>query len=356
MASYTFGGYTLNNFSGGLGNTIRSKNLDMPMVNPISFVISRRDGMKKSGETVSPRGIDLTLKIIGSSRADLISRLDALQQALAQRSQTLCIHEDGRYYQSVDCIDAKATLAGGADVQACTVKAKFIAYDPYAYAATSSSFDTGVVTLTSANSLWNFAAITVTGGGTYYSYPFLRISNKTSTGSTTLSAGLTSGNNFTSISVNATTFSGAIGDKITITHSGTTQTLNVTVAFSVGATSISVTSFTASVSYVSGDTVAKVTQWTSISITQAQDNQTITASSTNAVPLPNLNGDYVDVQCDPAQQQGMSIQTNNSGKFSDPIGVFPVMEPGTTVFNISIACASAVTAECIISWSPRYVS
>ncbi len=353
MPNYFFGSYSLNSNSGGLGLFFQEKPLDTPKIKPVEFPIARRDGTKKSGEFVEPRQIDILLKVIGSSRTDLISRLDSLQQALALRSQNLCIHEDGRIFNSVDCISADAKLTRG-KIVACDVPISFRAYDPYAYASTSSSYDTGTVALTSANSLWNFPAINVTGGGTIYSYPLLHIINRTSSGSTTLSAGLTSGNNYTSISVNATTFSASIGDKITITHSGTTQTLNVTTAVSVGATSIAVTSFTAGANYVSGDACAKVTQWNSIQISQAQDSQTLNANSTASVPLPNLNGDYVDITCDPAS--GMSIITNASGKLSDPVGIFAVMEPGTTTFNIGISCSSAVSAECVISWQARYLS
>jgi hypothetical protein len=353
MPNYFFGSFQINQNSGGLGYFFESKNLDIPKIRPVEFPIARRDGTKKSGEFVDPRQVDILLKIVGSSRTDLISRIDALQQALSLRSQSLCIHEDGRIFNSVDCISADAKLKAG-KIVACDVPISFKTYDPYAYASTSSSYDTGTVALTSANSLWNFPAINVVGGGTIYSYPLLHLINKTSTGSTTLSAGLTSGNNYTSISVNATGFSASIGDKITITHGGTTQTLNVTTAFSVGATSIAVTSFTAGANYVSGDACTKVTQWNSIQISQVQDSETLSANSTASVPLPSANGDYVDVTCDPAS--GMSIIANASGKQSDPVGIFPVMEPGTTTFNIGISCSSAVSAEAVISWNARYLS
>lgn len=356
MTAYYFGSYQLNNASNGVGTIVLSKSLDLPVVEPVSYPIARRDGFHKSGEQVKPRDIPIELMVVGSSRSDLLARLDALQQALSQRSQQLIIHDSGtRSFQSVDCVSGPLSLAPGNVVYA-TCKALFRCYDPYEYSTTLSTYDTGTVVLTSANSLWNFPAINVTGGGTYYSYPLLHIINKSSTGSTTLSAGLTSGNNYTSISVAATTFSAQIGDKITITHGTTVQTLNVTAAFSVGATSIAVTSFTASASYISGDACAKVSQWTSISITQVQDSQTLTANSSTVVPLPNQSADYVDIQCDPAPVQGWTIQTNSSGKFSDPLGIFPVIETGTTTFTIAIACASAVSAEAILSWKARWLS
>lgn len=356
MATYSFGSYTLNNMVNGLGTTLLAKNVDMPVIKPVTFPMARRDGLKKSGEFVDGRDVNVLLKVVGSSRLDLISRIDTLQQALSLRSQTLIIHEDGRYYQSVDCISAPVQFQAGQGVVAAAVPCTFKCYDPYAYAAALSTYDTGTVALTLSSSLWNFAAINQAGGGTYYSYPLFHIINKTSTGSTTLSAGLTSGTNYTSISVNATSFSGSSGDQLTITHGGTTQTLTASASWSVGATSISVSSFMASANYVSGDAVAKVTQWTSVSVSQAPDSQVLSVNTSSSVALPKNNGDYIDIQCDPAATNGWSVQTNGSGLYSDPQGLFPVMEPGTTTFNISIACASAVSADCLISWKSRYLS
>jgi len=355
MPNYTLGSFVLSGNSLGLGYFFISKPLDMPTVSPITFNIARRDGLKKSGETVGSREINVVIKVVGSSRSDLISRLDSLQQALSLRGQSLMIHEDAtaRYYQNVDCVSATAPLGPG-NIVSCPVAIKFVAYDPYAYASTSSSYDTGTVALTLASSLWNFTAINITGGGTYYSYPLLHIINKTSTGSTTLTTARNSGTPYTTLPVNATSFSASIGDVLQLNNGSTTQNVTVATAFSVGATTITVTSFTANATYAIGATVLKVTQWNSIQISQVQDSQTLSANSTASVPLPNVNGDYVDVTCDPAT--GMSIITNSSGKLSDPVGLFPVMEPGTTTFNIGISCASAVSAECIISWTPRYMS
>lgn len=355
MPNYYFGSCLLNNMTNGLGTTLLGKNVDMPVINPVTFPIARRDGLKKSGEFVDGRDINVLLQVIGSSRVDLMSRIDTLQQALALRSQNLIIHEDGRMFRSVDCLSAPVQFAAGKGVVQATIPCAFRAYDPYAYSATLSSYDTGIQTLTLSSSLWNFPAISITGGGNYYSYPLLHIINKTSTGSTTLTANRNSGTAYTTIAVAATSFSGSTGDQLTIAHGGTTQTLTASAGWSIGATSISVNSFTATANYVSSDVAAKVTQWTAITISQTQDSQTLSASSSSAVPLSSANADYVDIQCDPAQ--GYTVQTNSSGNYSDPISaLFPVIEPGTTTINISIACASAVRAECVISWNARWLS
>lgn len=356
MPNYSFGATVINQNSAGLGLFLLEKSLDLPQVAPISFSIARRDGVKKSGESVKERTITVLLKVVGSSRTDLMSRLDSLMQALSLRSQSLVIHEDGRLFQSVDAVAAPIKFSAGNGIVECSVAVSFIAYDPYAYAASPSTYDTGTVALTASGGSWVFPAINITGGGTIYSLPLLRLTNKTSTGSTTLTAARNSGTNYTTIAVAATSFSGSIGDTITITHGGTTQTLTVATAFSVGATTITVSSFTASANYVSSDVAAKVTQWSSITITQTTDNLTLTGSTSVAAPFPLNNSDYLDIQCDPAATNGWTIQPNSLGVFAEPVGLFAVMEPGTTTFNISIVSGSAVSAECVFTWTPRYAS
>lgn len=280
MPNYTFGSFALSNNNGATGYFFLSKNFDMPQVAPSTFYMARRDGAKKSGEQVKERQIDIGLKVVGTSYSDLLSRLDTLQQALSLRSQQLCVRPDGRYFTSTDCIDATAKLSQK-NVISAMIDCKFIAYDPYAYANTTSQYDTGTVSLTLSGGLYNFPTISITGGGTYWSYPLFHIINKTSSGNS---------------------------------------------------------------------------QWTSLTITQNQDSQTLTVNNTTNTPLPINQNDYIDIQCNPSVTNGWTAQTNSSGKFSDPIGVFPVIEPGTTTFTISIASASAVSAECIISWIPRWLS
>jgi hypothetical protein len=356
MPAYLFGSTQINANSGGYGYFIESKPLNSPAFSPVLFPIARLGAMKKSGETVNPREIALDIKVIGSSRSDLLSRLDTLQQALSLRSQTLLIHDSGtRQYQSVDCTSAEAVLGKGR-VSACVVQCKFLATDPYAYKTISSSYDTGTVALTLAGSLWNFSAISIAGGGNQYTFPLFHITNKTSTGSTTLTTARNSGSTYTTLPVNATSFSAAVGDVLQLSSGGNTQNVTVATAFSAGATTLTVTSFVANATYGIGATVAKVTQWTSISVSQVEDSQIISANSTTDVPLPNLNSDYVDIQCDPAIANGMSVQTNASGENSDFSGIPPVIEPGATTFYIAIACVSAVSAQCVISWNAGWLS
>jgi hypothetical protein len=356
MPNYTFGQFVLNQNSNGLGYYLMERELPLPIVKPIQFNIARRDGAKKSGETVDARIINAKIKIIGTSRIDLVSRVDALQQALSYRSQQLCLHEDGRYYQSVDATVAPVKFSAGGGVVACGCVVTFTCYDPYAYSATPSTYDTGQQNPTLSNGTWNLMPINLTGGGTIYSYPLIRLYNYASSGSTTLTAALTSGNTYTSISVNPTPFSCQSGDQILITDGITTQALTCNGGFSVNATTILVNSFVASTNYIVGDIAQKNTAWTSLTVTQSNDNQTIAATATQTTPLPSKNGDYVDIQCDPAALNGWTIQTNSSGVYAEPTGLFPVMEPGLTTFNVGINCPSTVITDVVFSWVPRYLS
>lgn len=277
MSYAAYGAYSLDTFSSGVGNIFRSKPVGAPAISPVVSTVARRYGAVKSGETVPVRDIPVVIKIVASSRSDLNARLDALKKALWLRGQQLVIYEDLRYFSNVDCVAADAILSGAANISTAVVSMTFRTYDVMAYAAASSSYDTGTVVLTLASGVYSFPAIAIAGGGTVETYPFIRLTNKTA------------GNH----------------------------------------------------------------QWSAISITQTTDSQTITTYSTATVPLPANNGEYVDIQCDPAA--GMSIQSNGSGKLHDPVGVFPVLEADNTTFNISITSPSAVSAEAIFSWSARYL-
>jgi hypothetical protein len=354
MSYAAFGSYQLDAFSNGVGNIFRSKPVGAPTVSPVTSNVARRYGAVKNGESVPPKDMDVVIKIVGSSRSDLTVRLDALKKALRLRGQQLVLYEDLRYFSPVDCVAADGQLvAGGANIASCVVTLKFRVYDPVAYAAASSLYDTGTVILTSASGVWNFPSISIAGGGTSETYPLIRLINQTSTGSTTLTTACNSGTAYTTLSVNATSFSGVTGDKVLLTSGGNSQLVTVSSNFSVGATTINVTSFVANATYGVGSGAAKATQWDAISITQATDSQTITTYSTATVPLPGVNAQYVDIQCDPAT--GFYIMSNGNGKLHDPVGVFPVLEPDSTTFNIAITSSSAVSAQAIFSWSARYL-
>ena len=278
MANYFFGAFQIN----GSGYYVTSKELSMPVAKPVLFPIARRAGSKKSGERIDPKQIPVTIKIIGSSRLDVTAKLDALQSALNLRGQSLIVHDTGtRAYQNVDCVSAATPIKAGNGVASCEVSCVFTAYDPLAYYNTLSTYDTGTLALTLSGGVYTFPSLVITGGGTTYAHPLIRLYNRTASGAT---------------------------------------------------------------------------QWQSLTISQTTDSQILTATHSTATPLPAANGDYVDIQCDPAVNGGWTIQTNGNGLYIEPIGVFPVIEAGATTFAISIATSAAVSAECVFSWLARYCS
>src|SRR2546430_516934 len=125
----SFGSYSLDTVSGGLGIMFQGKDVSAPVVTPVTSNVARRYGTVKSGEVVGARDIDVALKIVASSRLDLIARLDALKKALWLRGQQLVVYEDLRYFANVDCLSAEAKVGGGATVLTAPVVLKFRAYE-----------------------------------------------------------------------------------------------------------------------------------------------------------------------------------------------------------------------------------
>src|SRR5579884_2836967 len=128
---YTFGSFLLHNPSSGY--LLTGKELNLPTVKPHTATIARREGVKKSGEQVDARTATATVKVVGVSRLDCISKIDALQQALSLRGQALCLHEDGRFYKNVDAISAPVKFQAGYGIVQCEIAIAFTAYDPFAY-------------------------------------------------------------------------------------------------------------------------------------------------------------------------------------------------------------------------------
>lgn len=353
MSTYTYGSFQLNANASGYGFFFLGKKMGLPGVKVSEFPVFRGDRSKISGVLVDARQVDVQLKIVGSSRPDLMSRLDTLQQALSQRGQPLIVHEDGRQFLNAYPINAPVNFLSVIHAE-CTIT--FRCPDPYAYSTALSTYSSGTLTLTLSSGTYNFPTISLTNSGTVYAYPLIRLTNQTSTGQTTLTANRNSGTAYTTLTVAATPFSAVTGDKISITHGGTTQTLTISSTVSVGATTINVSSFTASANYVSGDVCLKLTQWTAVSITENSDNHVLTVNNVTGATLPVANGDYLDIQCDPANSSGETIQLNGDGIYREPIGLFPVIEVPNDTLNISITSVSQVKASVNISWYPRWMS
>lgn len=95
--------------------------------------------------------------------------------------------------------------------------------------------------------------------------------------------------------------------------------------------------------------------WTSLVVSQLNDSQSITVTSS----LPAINGDFLDIYCDPTLPgNGYTVQLNNSGVPILFSGVFPVQEPNSTSWKIvvGISGSGTVTLKATWVWTPRWVA
>lgn len=155
--------------------------LSFPSVKQTYFKIARLEGVKKTGESVDQKQITISMLVLGTSRADLELKIDALYQALNLRSQYLSLHSsDGRQYVA-DCTDASFPLKEG-NILYATGQAVFTVLVPYASASNTSVFTTGNVSLASVSgSTYTFSTISITGGGNVYTRPIIHFDNNDGT-------------------------------------------------------------------------------------------------------------------------------------------------------------------------------
>src|SRR5579859_2188655 len=143
MASYgTF------NINDGVNYFLVKK--DSPGFTPVAqtyFKVGRLEGVKKTGEVVNEKVINCDIVIVGASRSDLESKIDALYAALNQRGQNLALHTNDSRYHIADCIEVDLTMDLG-NILHCKATCIFNALQPYLYSATTSTMDTGSMTLT----------------------------------------------------------------------------------------------------------------------------------------------------------------------------------------------------------------
>lgn len=253
---------------------------DSPSFTPIAqtyYKIGRLEGMKKTGEVVNEKHIEVDMVIIGVSRADLENKIDTLQQSLNLRGQNLVLRSnDGRYYVA-DCVDCQIKFQQG-NVLYCDAKVLFVAINPYAYAASTSTSDTGTVALTLVSgTTYKFPTRSITGGGNVFSRPVIRVYKRDATA-----------------------------------------------------------------------------VWSQIQITQNTDAQVFTVTSN----LPTTNGGYIDIYCDPGGSNGFSVLLNGTTTQSAFNGVFPVMEPTATSWDMQITTTATGTfsAEAVWTWTARWLS
>lgn len=158
---------------------------DSPSFTPIVqtyYKVGRLEGMKKTGEVVNEKHIEVDMIIVGASRSDLETKIDALQQALNLRGQNLVLRSNDSRYYIADCIDCQIQFQPGNTLY-CSAKVLFVAVNPWAYAASTSTNDTGTVTMAlSSGKIYNLVNNrNITGGGNVFSRPVLRIYKRDAT-------------------------------------------------------------------------------------------------------------------------------------------------------------------------------
>src|SRR4051812_36906442 len=161
MAAVMFGAMNLND---NINYFVVSKPISTVAVAPAMYKISRIAGMKKTGETINERQMTVDVRVLGTSRADLENKIDVLQQALNLRNQKLSIRTNDSRYFYADCIKIDGDLAPG-KILSTVLKITFICYQPYAYANSTSTVDTGTLAMTFSSGQLYTLSQNVTGGG-----------------------------------------------------------------------------------------------------------------------------------------------------------------------------------------------
>jgi Concanavalin A-like lectin/glucanases superfamily len=357
---YLYGPFQIANHSGGLGYFLVAKDLDLPVYKPTLSPVARQDMWKVNGWQVDPRNIQVDIIVVGTSRADCEARKDTLEQALSLRDQQLSLHSlDGRYWIA-NATAGKAPFKAGAGIVQVRIPVTFMCADPYAKAvAAATPFDSGSLAYTASGSSYISPIFTVAGGGTVYAWPQIHLVNKTaSLGSTTLTTALVQGQSYNAIFVSNTSFSGTVGQVLTLYFlNGSqlwTQKVTVSAAYATNAVQINVNAFTAAFNFPNTTTVYVSTAWNQVTVSQLTDNYTLSLTSTSAAPLPQTLGDYLDIYTDPSN--GMYIVTNGLAQYLDFTGAFPPLEAGNTQWQVQISADSAPTVDFAMAWTPRWLS
>ena len=379
--AYTYGSFAINAHSGGLGYFLVAKDLDFPEFKPQISPLALYDGYTITGYQLGQRQLQCDLYIVGTSRIDCIARKDALEAALALRDQQLVIHEDGRYWVA-NAISGKTKFAAGQGIVQCKIPVIFVCANPYAIAAAAAApYDTGPVSYTvqSPAGTYQSSIFSVAGGGTAYSWPHLHLVHSLATpgGSTTLGGGgLAAGAPYTSLTV-ASAPAITAGQKLVLSYSfgspATIVTQKCTASANVlaGATTIPINTFVPTYSMTTLTPIAISTAWDVLYINQLTDNYQMQVTSQNdqaytlapsgnggAILLPQIQGDYLDIYCDPAGSPGWVISGVGQGvPFSfTPVGAFPPLQPGATQWQITVTSDYQPTVDFSVIWTPRYMS
>lgn len=204
-AVYTYGSTLLND---NVNLYLQEKPFEFPTYVQTTFKMARLEGVKKTGETVNGRTIQMKIKVVGSSRADLETRLSNLYQGLALRQQRLTMYTLDTRYFIADAIVASPVLVAGSPVSVI-LPVTFFCQQPYAFSVAQAQFDTGVISLNYVSGkTFNFPLQTFAGGGTIFSRPQIRVMYQ-------------SGPSWTSVTINQQTDNYAITENsVNLTTSG----------------------------------------------------------------------------------------------------------------------------------------
>jgi len=348
--TYSYGDFCFND---GAAYLLTQKTLDVVPAKQTLFKIARFEGMKQTGVVVNERTIPLSIRVVGASRADLEAKIDALTLAfLGTTQQPLTLHSlDGRYFVA-DCVSLSAPLPPGA-ILSTLAQASFLCQQPYAFAAAASSYalTNQLLQASSVAGQWTTAMLSLTGGGTVFSRPVLTIQNAMTHNAPTLTSALTNGSPYTTLAISPLGNATVVGDTYTLNDgAGHTQNVVVSALANAGATTLTVTSFTANFSYpATTTTVTKITTITSVTVTQITDGQTLTVAS-----LTMATGDILTIACDPTAANGYTATVNGGAPLAFS-GVFPIQEAGATLWQVTVACASAAVVTLDIVWTPRFL-
>jgi predicted phage tail component-like protein len=348
-----YGNFNLND---GMNFFVVGKSYGFPAINPSMFKIGRLEGMKKVGENINERKIKIDMRILGTSRADLEDKIDNLLNALFNRNQQLVMHSNDNRYFVCDCLDFQCDLATG-NIISTTATVEFIAYQPFAYSALPTIFDTGVITMplqgaalgsTSYSQSW-----TINSGGNVFARPSVRIYQRTPVNATTMTGtALIATHIYGSITCAQTQFNLNVGDDLILSSGGHTQSVVVAQFTPFGSTTINVGGFSANFAYPAGTTITRDMTWGPIQINQTTDQQVLQISTN----LPTTTGDYLDINCDPLTTNGYTVIKNGSGVLSTIAGSFPVLEDGNSGWTITIQANSVPQIQVVWTWQQRWIS
>lgn len=352
--AYAYGGFVLHD---GVSYLVQGRPMAVPAVKQSLVAMARLEGLKKTGERVDAASIPVSLRVIGTSRADLESKLDMLYRALYQEQQHLVLHALDARYWIADCVDKHTTFQPARPTLA-DVEMLFTAQQPYAFAPSPSSYSTGNLAfgaVSGSSTSWQSGTIVIAGGGTIFARPTLLLTVETTTNNTSLTAALVASTPYTTLSVAALP-SAATAGQVFILNDGAGHTQNVTLSAGAakGATSISVVSFTANFSYPAPGTTCDLdTTVSAISITQNTDNQLISVSGLTTLG----NGHYLSFIGDQLAQNGWTVtQDGNTGSLIVFAGQFPVMEPWATSWSLIVTANNQPTILCQWMWTARFAA